>query len=392
MPLRMLLILGALSAFGPLAIDFYLPSFPALAKAFDTDIEHVQLSLASYFVGIAFGQLMYGPLADRFGRRKPLLLGVMLFSLASIACALAQSLEQLIVARFIQALGGCAGMVISRAVVRDTCDPLTSARVYSQLMLVMGAAPILAPSLGALMLKFWGWPLVFWTLGGFAFLCWLAVYRGLPETLAEDAPAAPLSGAFGQYVRLLKNIPFVGFSISGGAAMAGLFAYISGSPFVLIELYQVAPEQYGWLFGANAAGFVISAQFNAKLVGRFGPSALLRRALLVLLFATCLLCLMAWLQAPLLGILLPLFMCNACLGLVVPNASACAMAGQGQYAGSASALLGFLQFSIAVPASVMVGLLHDGSALPMAMVMACCALLACMALWLSRKAQPLMPG
>ena len=153
MKLSVLLILGALSAFGPMAIDFYLPSFPALAIAFATDVEHVQLSLASYFVGIAFGQLIYGPLADRYGRRRPLLVGVVLFSLASFGCALVQSLEGLIFMRFVQALGGCAGMVISRAVVRDLCDPLASAKVFSKLMLVMGVAPILAPLGGGLLLN-----------------------------------------------------------------------------------------------------------------------------------------------------------------------------------------------------------------------------------------------
>ncbi|WP_151975254.1 MFS transporter, partial [Acinetobacter junii] len=153
MNFRILLILGALSACGPMAIDFYLPSFPARAKAFATDVEHVQLSLAAYFVGRAIGQLLYGPIADRFGRRPPLLAGVTLFTLASVACALAPSLEWLIAARFIQALGGCAGMVVSRAVVRDLCDPVSSAKVFSQLMLVMGLAPILAPLGGGLLLE-----------------------------------------------------------------------------------------------------------------------------------------------------------------------------------------------------------------------------------------------
>ena len=157
MNLRILLILGALSAFGPLAIDFYLPSFPAVAQQFVTDVEHVQLTLAAYFIGLAGGQLLYGPLADRFGRRRPLLLGVSLFCLASVACALASSLEWLLVARVVQALGGCAGMVIGRAVVRDLCDPLASAKVFSQLMLVMGLAPILAPLCGGWLLSLFGW-------------------------------------------------------------------------------------------------------------------------------------------------------------------------------------------------------------------------------------------
>src|SRR5690606_1260295 len=237
MNLRTLLILGALSAFGPLAIDFYLPSFPTLARQFGTDVEHVQLSLAAYFVGISIGQLFYGPLADRFGRRVPLLVGVALFTVASLACALAPNLEWLVAARFVQALGGCAGMVITRAVVRDLCDPLASAKVFSQLVLVMGLAPILAPLGGGLLLNTLGWPSIFHSLSIFAGLCLLAVLLWLPETRPQNLQPAPLSGAFGQYRALLGNAPFMGYSLAGGVAMAGMFAYIAGSPFIFIELY-----------------------------------------------------------------------------------------------------------------------------------------------------------
>ncbi|HBM08653.1 MAG TPA: Bcr/CflA family drug resistance efflux transporter, partial [Pseudomonas sp.] len=164
MPLPILLILGALSAFGPLAIDFYLPAFPSIARAFATDVEHVQLSLAAYFIGLALGQLIYGPLADRYGRRWPLLVGVTLFTLASLACAFAPSLDWLIAARFVQALGGCAGIVVTRAVVRDSCDPVQGAKVFSQLMLVMGLAPILAPLAGGLLMNAFGWQAIFVSL------------------------------------------------------------------------------------------------------------------------------------------------------------------------------------------------------------------------------------
>ena len=377
MPLRLLLILGALSAFGPLAIDFYLPSFPALARAFATDVEHVQLSLASYFVGLAIGQLIYGPMADRFGRRKPLLVGVALFSLASLACALAPSLEWLIAARFVQALGGCAGMVVSRAVVRDMCDPISSAKVFSQLMLVMGLAPILAPLAGGLLLSSLGWPSIFICLTLFSFACLLAVAKWLPETLADDAPPAPLRGALGEYKRLFADLPFMVYALTGGFAIAGMFAYIAGSPFIFIELYGIPAEHYGWLFGSNALGFILVAQLNAWLVARHGPAYWLGKTVWFYLACGLGLLLVA-LSKPLAlwPLLIPLFGCIASLGILLPNASACAMSGQGKHAGSASALLGSVQFVIAASAAAMVGVLHDGSAWPVAAVIFSCGVLA----------------
>lgn len=377
MKLSTLLILGALSAFGPLAIDFYLPSFPTIADAFATDVEHVQQSLAVYFLGLAIGQLVYGPIADRFGRRTPLLVGVSLFTLGSLACALAPSLEWLIAARFVQALGGCAGMVVSRAVVRDLCDPISSAKVFSQLMLVMGLAPILAPIGGGLLLNVFGWQSIFFCLTLFSLLCLIAVWRGLPETLVSDGPPPPLSGAIGAYRRLFSDLPFMGHALTGGLAVAGMFAYIAGSPFVFIELYGVPAEHYGWVFGSNAAGFILMAQVNAWLVARNGPSYWLRR--IVWFYLACGAALLAIaLSKPehLWPLLIPLFGCIASLGVLLPNASACAMAGQGRYAGSASALLGSLQFSIAASAAAIVGVLHNGTAWPMALVICSCGLLA----------------
>ncbi|CAH0242870.1 Bicyclomycin resistance protein [Pseudomonas sp. Bi70] len=377
MPLRLLLILGSLSAFGPLAIDFYLPSFPALALAFDTDTEHVQLSLASYFAGLAIGQLVYGPLADRFGRRTPLLVGVSLFTLASLACAVAPSLEWLIVARFVQALGGCAGMVISRAVVRDLCDPISSAKVFSQLMLVMGLAPILAPVAGGLLLNAFGWPAIFVCLTLFSAACLVALSLWLPETLNPSVQPPPLSGALREYRRLFGDLPFIGHALTGGLAIAGMFAYIAGSPFVFIELYGVPAEHYGWLFGTNAAGFILAAQVNAWLVSRHGPGYWARRMVWFYLACGTALLVLAWIAPQALWpLMVPLFGCIASLGILLPNTSACAMAGQGRHAGSASALMGSLQFTIAASAASMVGVLHDGSAVPMALVISSCGVLA----------------
>ena len=388
MNLRTILILGALSAFGPLAIDFYLPAFPAMATAFGTDEKHIQLTLAAYFLGLSIGQLAYGPVADRFGRRIPLLVGVGLFTLASVACAYAPNLEWLICARFVQALGGCAGMVISRAVVSDKCDAVGSAKVFSQLMLVMGLAPILAPMLGGLLVNLYGWQSIFIGLTLFSALASTAVALWLPESLPDYVPRQPLSGALRQYGRLLTDSIFLGHALTGGIAIAGMFAYIAGSPFVFIKLYGVPAEHFGWLFGTNAAGFILVAQVNARLLAKRGPAFLLSRAVWIYLFAGLgLLAISALRPTSLWPLLIPLFICIASLGCILPNASACAMNGQGARAGSASAMLGCLQFSVAAGAAALVAALHDGTAVPMALVISLCGLLVVGAAVLTRRLQ-----
>ncbi|MBF8746053.1 Bcr/CflA family efflux MFS transporter [Pseudomonas putida] len=388
MNLRMVLILGALSAFGPLAIDFYLPAFPAMAQAFATDEQHVQSTLAVYFLGLSIGQLAYGPIADRFGRRKPLLFGVTLFTLASLACAYAPNLDTLIMARFVQALGGCAGMVLSRAIVSDNCDAVGSAKVFSQLMLVMGLAPILAPMLGGALVNLAGWQSIFLVLGLFSAAALLAVSLGLPESLPAHVPRQPLSGALRQYLRLASDRVFLGHAFTGGIAMAGMFAYIAGSPFIFIKLYGVPAEHFGWLFGTNAAGFILVAQVNARLLSRRGPGWLLVRAVGVYLAAgVLLLAVAASRPAHLWMLLVPLFVCISSLGCIIPNAAACAMNGQGDRAGSASALMGCLQFSVAAGAAALVGLLHDGSAVPMSLVISLCGALVVSVALLTRRLQ-----
>ena len=388
MNLRTILILGALSAFGPLAIDFYLPAFPAMALAFGTDEQHVQLTLAAYFLGLSIGQLAYGPVADRFGRRLPLLVGVGLFTLASLACAYAPNLEWLIGARFVQALGGCAGMVISRAVVSDKCDAVGSAKVFSQLMLVMGLAPILAPMLGGLLVNLYGWQSIFIMLTVFSALSGLSVALGLPESLPANLPRQPLSGSLRQYGRLLADPIFFGHALTGGIAIAGMFAYIAGSPFIFIKLYEVPAEHFGWFFGINAGGFILVAQINARLLAKRGPAFLLARTVWIYLAAALLLLAVSALHtAQLWPLLLPLFVCIASLGCIIPNASACAMNGQGARAGSASAMLGCLQFSVAAGAAWLVGALYDGSAMPMAMVISLCGVLAVTMAMITRRLQ-----
>ena len=376
--LRLTIILGCLAAFGPLSIDMYLPSLPTLAQEFRTDTAAAQFTLSIFFIGLAFGQALYGPIADRFGRKRPLLAGCALYMVASIACVLAPSIESLVVLRLAQALGGCAGMVISRSVVRDLFDEHESARIYSFLMLVMGIAPITAPLLGGQLLALFGWRAIFWLLGGFGLSCLLLVAFGLPESLpVERRNRAGVGQALGVYVQLLADRRFIGYALAGGFLIAGMFAYISGSPFVVIELYGVSPQRYGWIFGANALGLIIASQLNRWLLARYRGDAILFATLAVAAAASVVLALVAAIGlGGLVGLLIPLFICIASVGLVGPNTAAAAMAPYGRVAGSASALLGTLQFVVGAVSGIIVGALYNGTALPMAGTIAACCVAA----------------
>lgn len=374
---RTTLLLSALVAFAPMSIDMYLPSLPALERYFAADTASVQHTLASFFVGLALGQLLYGPVADKYGRKPPLYFGLTLYVVASAACALAPGINSLVGLRFLQAVGGCAGMVIARAMVRDIYDRQESARVFSILLMVMGIAPIVAPLAGGYLLAWLGWRSIFWVLALFGVACMVAVKSRLPETIPQDQPRIPLSKALGNYAGLLANRHYLGYALSGGFGQAGMFAYISGSPFVFIDLYGVPAHYYGWLFGLNAAGIIAFTQANRRLLLRHDADRVLDSGNLAG-FLMCLLLLAAAVSniAGLIGILVPLFFVVSLRGLTFPNASAGAMAPFPEKAGSASALLGSVQFAIAALASAAVGLFHNGTAVPMAAVITVCGLLA----------------
>lgn len=379
-PVRLVLILGALTAFASLSIDMYLPSFPTLERELRASPSAVQFSLAAFFIGMALGQALYGPIADRFGRKRPLYVGITLYVLASAGCALAPNIETLIVMRFVQAVGGCAGIVIARAMVRDLFDRETSARVFSLLTLVLGVAPILAPLVGGYVLEFFGWRVIFWILVVFGVTCLLAAMTGLRETLPEAArsrPAHPMRGALRVYGQLLADRRFNGYAFAGGIAQAGMFAYISGSPFVFIKLYGVSEQAYGWFFGFNALGLIAASQINHRLLSRWKSDVILACALLlVAVWGLLLLVMAATGIGGLWGLLPPLFAFVASLGFSFPNAIAGAMAHQAERAGSASALLGTIQFGAATIAGSLVGALHARSAVPLAAVMAICGVMA----------------
>ena len=368
----LILLLGSVSALGPLAIDMYLPSFPTIAKQMNVGVGSVERTMAAYFAGLAIGQLFYGPAGDRFGRRLPLFVGLALFIVGSAGCGLARSVPALVGLRFVQALGGCAEMVIARAVVRDRFAARDAARVFSALMLVMGLAPILAPLAGGWLVVHASWRAVFAAQAVAGLACLVAVAVFLPESLPVDrrerrSPAA-IVAVYGQ---LLRHRLLIAHAMAGSLVLAGLFAYVAGSPFVFITLFHV-PESHFWMFfGTNAAGLIASSQVNGWLVQRADPRRVLRGGLIAATVAGTLLLFAAATGAGgFVGLLVPLFAFLCCFGFILPTSTALAMAPHGRVAGAASAVLGAVQFAVSGLAGVAVSALHNGTAVPMAAAIA----------------------
>lgn len=386
---RIVLVLGVLTAVGPFSIDMYLPGFPAIAKDLQTSIANIQLSLASFFVGLSLGQLFSGPITDRFGRKPPLYVGLAVYILASVACIWAPSVEALIGLRFLQALGGSVGMVVSRAVVRDLYPPEETARIFSLLMLVMGVAPIIAPTIGGILVTYAGWQSIFLALALISFVALVGMRLLLPETKAPDPevslhPRQVLQG----YGVILQNRQFLTYMLVGGIASGGMFAYISGSPFVFIELHAVPEARYGWIFGANAFGLIMSSQLNRVLLRKSSTVQIVRIVNLVQLAFGLLLvgyAISGYGGLPALVVLI--FMYMAMLGFIYPNTTALALAPFSKNAGAASALMGALQFVIAALSAAIVSLIHNNTALPMTGAMAAASLLGLMVLRAGARAR-----
>jgi DHA1 family bicyclomycin/chloramphenicol resistance-like MFS transporter len=375
---RLGIILGALTAMGPLAIDMYLPSLPTIAGELGSTTAAVEVTVAAYFTGLAAGQSLYGPISDRLGRKPPLYLGLLLFMAASIGCAFAASVPALVTLRFLQAVGGCALMVVSRAMVRDLFDERDSMRVLSLLMLVMGLAPILAPLAGGQLLVAFGWRAIFWLLTACAATCLAAVWWLLPESLAvADRRRDSLATVSRLYLMLLRDRAFMVQAICGSLTLAALFAYIAGSPTVFIQLFEVPPERFGLYFGANAFGLIAASQINGRLARTLPAGAILARVVPVTALAGVVLLVNAVTGfGGFAGILVPLFVCVASVGFVVPNTTVLAMAPHGRMAGSASALLGTLQFAAGAAAAAAVSALNNGTAVPLGAVVAACGIAA----------------
>ena len=369
---RLFVLLGGLTAFGPLSIDMYLPGLPAIARDLGASESMIQLTLTACLIGLALGQVVAGPVSDAFGRRRPLLVGVAGYAIASLLCALAPSAPALVGLRLLQGLTGAAGIVIARAIVRDMYSGSAAARYFSRLILIMGLAPILAPVLGGQVLRFTSWHGIFVVLAGISLLLLVGAAAGLPETLpVARRREGSLVDTGRTFRRLAKDSLFVGYALSGGLAFGAMFAYIAGSPFVLQGIYHVSPQTFSLIFGANALGFVITSQVNGSLVSRVPPEWLLLGGLIV--GATGGLSLLGVVAIGGLGleaIVPPLFVLVSSIGFVVPNAIALALSRHPESAGTGSALLGVIQSGVGAIGAPLVGIAGNSSALPMATVIA----------------------
>ncbi len=374
---RLVLILGALTAFGSMSIDMYLPAFPQMAKDLGVPIGTIQLSISAFLFGSAAGQLVYGPLADRWGRRLPLLLGLTLYVASTIGCALVRSGEGLLIWRVVMAVGGGAGMVISRAMVRDLYDTAEAARMFSLLMLVMGAAPILAPMAGGQVLLLTGWRGIFGCLGIFGLLSLIAAAKYLPETLPEERRVRQgLAQLTARYGHLLLNRHYLRYAIALGCIAGVNFSYIAGAPYLFIELHGITPQHFGLLFGVNALGLIGGSQVNRRLLRRFTAQQILKTVLSVNATSGILLVLAVFTEAGgFAAQVVLLFVCISSTGLLYPNVTALALEPFHKMAGSASALLGTIQYALGATAGAAVGLFHDGTGVPMTAVMAVCGTL-----------------
>lgn len=368
---RLFVLLGGLTAFGPLSIDMYLPALPAISRDLVASESLIQVTLTACLIGLALGQLVAGPVSDSLGRRRPLLVGVAIYVVASLLCALAPSAILLVIFRLVQGLAGAAGIVIARAIVRDMYSGVPAARYFSRLILVMGLAPILAPVLGGQVLRVSSWHGIFVMLALITGLLFVAALIWLPETL----PAAlRREGSLRNTARTFRIVGrdtrFIGYAVSAGLAFGAMFAYISGSPFVLQGIFHVSPQTFSLVFGVNALGFVITSQINGSLVSRIAPSRLLMSGLISTALAGLAVLAVLLAGLGLSAVLPPLFVLVSSIGFVVPNATALALSRHAEAAGTGSALLGVIQSGIAAVGAPLVGIVGVASAVPMGTVIA----------------------
>lgn len=373
-PWRLVLLLGALTAFAPMSIDMYLSSFPAIGKTLNAGPEQVQLTLATFFAGMAIGQFLYGPASDRLGRRAPILLGVVIYTIASVTCALAPNIDVLLGARFVQALGGCAGAVVARAVVRDRFDHAETARVLSLMTLIMGLAPVLAPQLGGLIFAVAGWRAVFAVMALFGLAIGLWVLLGLRESRSEETAAqARAENPLRAFGLLLRKKRLLGYGIAGALNGSVLFTYISTSPDLVMGTYGHSPLVFNIVFAANAVGIIGASQVNRLLLRRFKPDEVLTRASLASTALALILTFFAWTGVGGEWTVLPLlFLALSTYGLMSGNTMAGALSVDPRRAGSISALMGGASFGAGAVAAWAAGLLHDGTPRPVAAVMFAC--------------------
>ncbi|WP_084165083.1 Bcr/CflA family multidrug efflux MFS transporter [Skermanella stibiiresistens] len=373
------IVLSSLMAFAPLAIDMYLPALPEIGRGLNATPATVQLSLASFFLGFGSGQLVWGPLGDRFGRRSPIVIGIVIYIAASFGCALTNDADHLVLWRFVQAFGACAAPVLARAMVRDLFPQDQAARMLSLMMLIMGIAPMVAPLIGGQILVLLDWRAIFWGLAAFGLVVLLALFS-IPESLPSAQRRRVGIGAMVMgYLRLLGNRSYMAYTLAGAFFTGGMFTYIAATPFVYIEYFGISPQIYGFLFGMNVIGMMAFNIVNRRLVTLIGSDrALLYGSIGCAVFGVALAVLGGTGSFGLLGIVVPLFLYLSMMGLVGANSMAGSMSVIPGMAGAASGLAGTVQFALGALASALVGWLSDGTPAPMALVIGgmgiCCAL------------------
>jgi DHA1 family bicyclomycin/chloramphenicol resistance-like MFS transporter len=383
----LVLILGTLTALGPFSIDMYLPAFQDIAKALNTTTSTVDLSLSSYFIGLAVGQMIYGPLMDRFGRKRPLYVGLSLYIIASIGCFLSASVQMLIVMRLFQAIGSCAASVAAVAMVRDLFPVEDNAKVFALLFLVLGASPLLAPTAGSYLADSLGWQSVFIVLLSIAVLILVAVIFTLPESYKPDPSYSLKPGPIvSSFLFVIRNPQFYTYAIAGSIGFSGLFAYVAGSPLVFMDVFDLSKKEYGWVFAGISVGFIGSNQLNTLLIKRFKSEQVINAALIVQVVMSAVFVIGAsngWFN--LAGTITMIFLILSCVGLTNPNTAALSMAPFPKNAGVASALLGTMQLGLGAAASACVGFFSSRSATPLAAIMAGSSVIALMILLIGRR-------
>lgn len=370
-----LVLIGAMSALGPFSIDMYLPGFPAIERDFGES--GVEQTMASYLLGLALGQLVYGPVSDRFGRKPPLYFGMFLYVVGAIGCAMAASMSMLTMMRVVQAIGACSPLVIGRAIVRDRCEPQEAARAYATLMMIVSLGPVVAPTIGGWVITLFGWraTFVFLALAGLTIV--IAMHLMLVES-RDPAHVRPLR--FGtvlkSYIGLLRDRRFVGYSCVGGFAMAALFCFVTGSPIVMAEQYELSPQQFGWMIGLNGIAFMSASRWNMVSLRHSTPATVLGQSIIFpVIFAGALAIASYFVLLPIWLVIAIQFLFFLMVGRANPNVAALALAPHAREAGTASALMGAVQSALGMAAGIVVALWSDGTIVRLAALMAVCAAL-----------------
>jgi len=383
----LILILGSLTAFGPLSMDMYLPGLPAVTEELKATASLGQLSITTCLLGLAAGQLVFGPLSDLQGRRKPLIITLILYTITSLLCGLSTNIWVYVILRFFQGFTGAAGIVIARASARDLYSGKDLTQFVALLAIVMGAAPILAPIFGGVILKWMSWQAVFYILSSFGFIMFLTVIYFLPETLSEENRInGNVFAVFKSFGTLFTDRTFIGIAFTQAFISMSMFAYIAASPFVLQNIYNVTPQQFSFIFAMNGLGIIIAAQVAGRLAHRYEEMTLLLSGILFALIGSVLLIIVVFFYLSLWMIMIALFMVVSSVGLVNTTSFSLAMNRQGSVAGSASAFLGILPFAGGALVSPLAGIAGENNAVPMGIVIfLCCAFALFIYVWLVRE-------